>query len=331
MKAKIFAIIIISILLCSCETLPNLNFEAASESLSQTSKDLVMIKMAEEGFPYWLYMYPYSMNPYSMNWMDFVRWDQMLHERQAEMNSSLFRYENLLREMNSQYRLQESQAQDEYDDLLQEMKSQYMLQEEQKKEAEKDAFWQKHQLRMARLLSEEEPLTLEEKNKEEKKEEPIPWPYSLPSVKLMIGFPPRIYQSSKEEEKKRRKAEEEAFLQRGKLLADKWFNGKKSPILEKENKKKEKIEEKFSDLFKEETKIPYTEITSYKTAIVLRNISNGELITVKLPNNLILRLKKNQWPSFRANRGTHVQIVIKNSSMIWLCNGTKIGKFMLHY
>jgi len=325
MKAKILTIIIISILLCSCTELPNLNWEAASESLSQTSKDLVMIKMAEEGFPYWLYMYPYSMNPYSMNWMNFIMWDQMLHERQAEMNSSLFRYENLLREIKSQYRLQESQAQDEYDDLLQEMKSQYMLQEEQKKEAEKDAFWQKHQLRMARLLSEEEPLTLEEKNKEEKKEL-LPWPSPYPRPKLMIGFPPRLYLLSDKEEWKRLKAEGEAFMQK---LPDLFAENK---LPEKEKNKEEKKEEKFSaDLFKEETKIPYNEITSYKTAIVLRNIDWGGIITVKLPNNLILKLKKIQRSNFHTHNGDYVRIVIKNSSMIWLCNGTKICKFMFHY
>lgn len=92
MRNKTLIIVVLSLLMSACTTLPNLNWRAASKSLNQTSKDLVMIKMAEEGlFPYW-------MNPYSMNWMDFVMWDQILHERQAEMESSLFRYENLLRE-----------------------------------------------------------------------------------------------------------------------------------------------------------------------------------------------------------------------------------------
>ena len=93
---KILIIIILTVLLSSCASLGSLNWGAASESLSQTSKDLVMIKMAEEGFPYWLY--PYSINPYSMDWMNFVMWDQMLHEMEAEMN--LYKLESLLREMN---------------------------------------------------------------------------------------------------------------------------------------------------------------------------------------------------------------------------------------
>lgn len=99
MIKKTLIIVALSLFMSACLPLPNLNWKAASESLSQTSKDLVIIKMAEEGLFPW-YMNPYSIDLYSMDWMNFVMWDQMLHEMEAKMDS--YRLESLLREMNFQ-------------------------------------------------------------------------------------------------------------------------------------------------------------------------------------------------------------------------------------
>lgn len=294
MKAKILTIIIISILLCSCTELPNLNFEAASKSLSQTSENLTMAYMAEKGlFPYWLYM-----NPYYFGSTNFLIYDDLLHQIDSLLMSPEY-----LEYQSSRYSTPLSDA--DYDELVNTIVSLLMRAEEEKKEAAKK-----------KLESSLYPCPDFSTKKEEKKElKPFSDYFKKePKEEKKISLPPFPELFPKKEEKKEE-------LKPGFPPCPELFP--------KKEEKKEELKSNFpsfSDLFKEESKAP-----SYKTAMIVNNFDNGERISIKLPNNLILKLRKIQSSGFPAPKGTFVQIVINNCSMIWLCDGTRICRFILDY